>query len=168
MGVLSNRHISQSFFVIGQSMSFIERVHTTIKRIAARSVCSVLVSAHWYNSSPNHRVDCQSVPFEQILSYKPRCLGDLPSSPPDSSFVDYAEGMRVFVKPPNSRCTSEWHEGLETQDQRGLTVEVNGTPRHVSDLRHVPWSYSSTLTPCLLNLTLLPFLSLLSHRKHLL
>ena len=33
--------------------------------------------------------------------------------------------MRVFVKPPNSHCTSEWHEGLLTQDQRGLTVEVN-------------------------------------------
>ena len=93
----------------------------------------------------------------------------MPSSPPrsDSSFVNYTEGMRVFVKPPNSRCTSEWHEGLVTQDQRGLTVEVNGTPRHVSDLRHVPWSYFPTHHPLPPELDAPPFLSLLSHRKNL-
>ena len=44
-------------------------------------------------------------------------------------------GDKVFVKPPSVKCTSSWPVGTVTDLPSDRQVEVNGIPRHVSDVR---------------------------------
>jgi hypothetical protein len=60
---------------------------------------------------------------------------------PESSRVtveDYEVGDEVFVKPGDARCTTKWPKGHVTAIGEGVQVEVDGTPRHVADIRQVP------------------------------
>ena len=47
----------------------------------------------------------------------------------------FVVGERVFVKPPDARCTSQWTRAQVTGVTSSTTVDVNGMPRHVADLR---------------------------------
>ena len=51
---------------------------------------------------------------------------------------NYTQGQEVFVKPPDSKCTSEWNRGRVSDEGRGVSVEINGLPRHMSDVRPAP------------------------------
>ena len=42
------------------------------------------------------------------------------------------------MKPPRARCTTPWPIGMITGVQSEQRLEVNGIPRHVSDVRRVP------------------------------
>ena len=42
------------------------------------------------------------------------------------------------MKPPSARCTVEWPKVLVTAQTTGVTVEVDGVPRHIADIRPVP------------------------------
>ena len=42
------------------------------------------------------------------------------------------------MKPPRARCTTPWPVGTVAGVQSQQRLEVNGIPRHVSDLRRVP------------------------------
>ena len=54
---------------------------------------------------------------------------------------EFTEGDVVYVKPAGARCATRWTEGVVTgmgrNDHRGsgVTVEVNGLPHHVADIR---------------------------------
>ena len=50
----------------------------------------------------------------------------------------YRAGQQVFVKPPAAKCTSQWPLGTVTGINNSLSVEVDGLPRHVADLRPAP------------------------------
>lgn len=49
-----------------------------------------------------------------------------------------AVGDQVFARPPGARCNTPWHRGEVTRICSPQTVEVDGTPRHVADLRLAP------------------------------
>ena len=51
---------------------------------------------------------------------------------------EYREGDRVVVRPPAARCTTEWTPAVVTEVKSSTNVEVDGIPRHVSDLRLAP------------------------------
>ena len=54
---------------------------------------------------------------------------------------EYKEGDRVVVRPPAARCTTEWTPAEVTEVKSETNIEVDGIPRHVSDLRPAPdWS----------------------------
>ncbi|KAI0989337.1 hypothetical protein GJ496_005561 [Pomphorhynchus laevis] len=41
----------------------------------------------------------------------------------------------VYVKPSNAKCTTRWNKGVITALISKQTAEVNGIPRHVTDIR---------------------------------
>ena len=43
----------------------------------------------------------------------------------------------MYVKPPQSSCTRPWREGDVTAVISDLSIEVNGVPRHIGDVRAV-------------------------------
>ena len=51
---------------------------------------------------------------------------------------EYKEGDRVVVRPPAARCTTEWTPAVVTDVKSDTNIEVDGIPRHVSDLRPAP------------------------------
>ena len=50
-------------------------------------------------------------------------------------------GTQVFVRPPNARCTTRWRLGTVTRetDEDGRTLEVDGIPQHVNDVRSLEY-----------------------------
>ncbi|KHJ42875.1 hypothetical protein D918_06957 [Trichuris suis] len=57
-------------------------------------------------------------------------MADQPGAAP------YVVGEKVWIKPPGARCVSTYHQGTVTAVLSRHAVEVDGTPRHVRDLRH--------------------------------
>ena len=59
------------------------------------------------------------------------------TSPSPFGEVDgpYNVGDHVWVKPPNNRCTKRFNGGRVTGILSQQSVEVDGVPRHVRDLR---------------------------------
>lgn len=111
----------------------VERSHRTIKRIAARSGKPVEEAVYWYNNSPRTN---GIVPAEAVYGYGLRLWGqehtDCRAVPNNHRF---SVGDKVYVKPPNIKCTSVWKPGSITKIISEQTVEVDGVNRHVADLR---------------------------------
>jgi len=118
----------------------VERIHRTVKHIAARSKCSILKATYWYNVSPKSLTDTASVPSNQLFQYSWRCVGVDPKVDvhTDETVGTFVAGRQVFVKPPNARCSTTWNTGTVTRSQQGLSVEVDGVPRHIADVRLIP------------------------------
>ena len=121
----------------------VERIHRTIKRMAARSGGSVLDMTYWYNVSPKDRTFPLSVPSKSLYTYDWRIPHATVCTTDRSLDVDRPEpmfwvGQRVFVKPGQNSCTAVWPEGRVTRSENGLQLDVDGVPRHVADVRPVP------------------------------
>ena len=117
----------------------VERVHRTIKRMAARSRGDPLDMVFFYNVTP--RSGEHTVPSCGISRYTWRvpCVippGEVPAAAPVAG--EWKEGDKVFVKPANARCTTPWTIGWVTAVNSNRSLEVNGIPRHVGDVRRVP------------------------------
>lgn len=115
----------------------IERHHRTIKRSAARSGCSVLDIVFWYNSSPLQAMQTSSVPSRSIYKYEWRYPELKNGSEYCRDSGPYRPGDRVYVKPGNARCTTEWNQGTVSRITPEGAVEVDGVHRHVGDIRLV-------------------------------
>ena len=113
-----------------------ERLHRTIKRTAERSGCSVMEAVFWYNMAPKKGTDSQTVPSSMLHTYVWR-HPMLPNEVKASDGGDWCIGDRVWVKPENARCTSQWRIGRITRVISVNNVEVDGIPRHVLDIRSV-------------------------------
>jgi hypothetical protein len=117
----------------------VERVHRTIKRMAARTRANVFDMAYFYNVSPRDGTKADSVPANKMCRYDWRVPGCADRGERDvRKNRDFVIGQRVYVKPGYNRCTTEWPIGVVTQVTSDTQVEVNGMPRHVADLRLVP------------------------------
>lgn len=118
----------------------VERNHRTIKRMVARSGLSVYKMVFFYNSSPRSGIGDDSVPFRKLFTYDVNVRQIFRQEKVVSEEVatnPYKVGDRVFVKPPQSSCMQPWKEGEITGIVSELSVEVNGVPRHVADVRGV-------------------------------
>ena len=114
----------------------VERIHRTVKRMAARTGSDVLDMAYWYNVSPKVGVSDATVPSTELFRYRWRCPGVDPEAQRGLERDHaYRVGQRVFVKPDGARCTQQWVAGTVTNVGRGVQVEVNGVPRHIADIR---------------------------------
>ena len=112
----------------------VERNHRTIKRMVARSGRSVEDMLFWYNQSPNvHGV----VPADAVYSYTTALphRGSVPLLEKETTNTEYKVGDIVYVKPKNARCIDEWEKAEVTGIVSEVVVEVNGTNRHISDIR---------------------------------
>ena len=126
----------------------VERIHSTIKRMAARSKMDVRDMVFYYNSSPKHAIKGDSVPRNQMYRYHARIPGEARSLPSENSMSHrYSIGQSVLVKPNMARCTSQWQTGVVTGILSPVKVEVNGMPRHVGDLRPVPIKHNCDRLP---------------------
>lgn len=115
----------------------VERCHRTVKRIAARMQCSIAEAAYWYNVSPKNGADPATAPANELYGYEVRVRGIDPvaADEPRRTAGPYQVGDAVWVKPPGSRCHSRFAIGTVTGVVSDLSVEVDGMPRHVRDLR---------------------------------
>ena len=117
----------------------VERVHRTIKRMAARTRADVLDMAYYYNISPRDGVKVESVPSNRMCRYSWRLPDSVERERPTTrGNANFGVGQRVYVKPGNTRCTTEWPIGVVTQVVGTNQVAVDGVPRHVADIRAVP------------------------------
>jgi ribonuclease HI len=117
----------------------VERVHRTIKRMVARSKGTIQEMVYWYNFAPKKEIDYKSSPSSQLYSYNWRCKGE-PVQEDEKSGSKFSVGEKVYVKPNNPRCTSIWQEGVVTRQLSPTSIEVNGMPRHIADIRRVSGS----------------------------
>ena len=117
-----------------------ERSHRTIKTIAARQQCSVPEAVYWYNVTPKDSISPCTAPTNALHNYSVRIKGidgTLPPEPLSTRKRDYQVGDVVWVRNPHSRCTTKSKLGRVTGICSPQTVAIDGTPRHVKDLRPV-------------------------------
>ena len=117
-----------------------ERHHRTIKAIAERGGISGTIEAvYWYNSTPSSGQDESFVPQRSVYKYEWRYPSVVPSgvyTSKDDAF-SIKMGEEVWVKPPDARCTTQWHKGIVTHVNSLNNISVDGMPRHVLDVRPV-------------------------------
>ena len=91
---------------------------------------------YWYNVAPRANSTSQSSPADEIFRYDWRFLRQEPSIQP--TIAVFETGQKVVVKPPAARCTSKWISGTVTGINSPLSINVDGIPRHVADIRIIP------------------------------
>ena len=113
-----------------------ERHHRTIKRMVARTGHPAEEMVHWFNNSPN---DDGDVPMQMVHAYEVRLPTSKPYDPPcndtEEGSARFNVGDMVFVKPRGNSCMSVWGRGRVTAVPSDLSVEVEGMPRHIADVR---------------------------------
>jgi len=127
-----------------QGNGIVERNHRTIKRMSARTGRSIPESTYWYNITPREGQDRTTTPAARMREYEWRFPVPVPTTSEEGAGLPI--GTRVFVKPHPCKCTSVWQEGRVTGKGNTLTVEIDGVPRHVADIRVVPGSNVSVPT----------------------
>jgi transposase InsO family protein/ribonuclease HI len=117
----------------------VERIHRTVKRVAARSGISPKEATFWYNLAPMDG-NSESAPSTVLFSSNYRWRN--PSSsvavslcPSSGGGGPFCVGDLVYVKPSPMRCTTQWPTGRVTAILSEHAVEVDGIPRHVADCR---------------------------------
>ena len=112
-----------------------ERCHRSVKRITARKACTIAEAVYRYNTTPKDAVTTASAPANAIHRYRVRIKG-IDARLPDRQETRglYELGDTVWVKLPNSRCTTSFQRGQITGIVSEQAVLVNGTPRHVRDI----------------------------------
>ena len=114
----------------------VERNHRTIKRMAARSKGSIQEMVYWYNLTPKEGLNDESSPSSQLFNYKWRCRCE-PIKCKECKETTFLAGEPVFVKPTNPNCTSKWRQGVVTKQLSPTSIEVDGRPHHVADVRKI-------------------------------
>ncbi|KHJ42390.1 hypothetical protein D918_07519 [Trichuris suis] len=100
-----------------------------------------LTAVYLYNVTPRDDRTTQSAPSSEIHRYDVRLRGiDEPRKEEQPKDGPYAVGDKVWVKPPGARCDTRYRPGTVTGTLSRQAAVVNGTPRHVPDLRRRPHS----------------------------
>ena len=114
--------------------SIAERCHRSVKRIAAKKACTIAEAVYRYNATPKDAVTAASATANAIHRYRVHIKGiDMRLPDRQRTRGPYELGDTVWVKPPNSRCTTHFRRGQITGIISEQAVLVNGTPRHVRD-----------------------------------
>ena len=113
-----------------------EQCHRSVKRIAARKTCTIAEAVYRYNTMPKDAVTAASAPANAIHRYRV-CIKGIDACLPDRQGTrgPYELGDTVWVKPPNSRCTTRFWRGQITGIVSEQAILVDGTPRYVRDIR---------------------------------
>jgi len=115
----------------------VERLHRTIKRMAARTCDDPLKMLYFYNITPKEKGKENTVPFIRFFNHRVRYIEDvIPETKKKNS--QYQIGGKVYVRPMDGKCYKRWSRGTVTNINSDVNVEVDGVPRHVSHLRPEP------------------------------
>lgn len=112
----------------------VERNHRTIKRMSARSGKNILSMVRMYNLAPT---SSGKAPSEHLFQRRWR----YPLMYKQDEFFEnrnFFVGQKVFVKPANAKCFTKWPIGTVTRVSSEWSIEIDGYPRHVSDIRVHP------------------------------
>lgn len=109
-----------------------ERIHRTIKRIAARSNISIFEACYWYNASSGR--GSKPSPVEALYQY-PWRYPMLDAQKKVAPVNRYKPGDVVWVKPRVVRCDQKWNQGVVTGIKSTYTIEVDGMARSIRDVR---------------------------------
>ena len=94
---------------------------------------------YWYNVAPKDEIDSATAtaPANKLYNYEVRLLGieRVQHSEPRAIDVPYDVGDAVWVKPSQNRCHTKYNLGTVMRVVSEQTIEVDGMPRHVRDLR---------------------------------
>ena len=116
--------------------SVVERVHRSIKRIAARTRCDIREAVYLYNVTPLDDVNEDTAPINKVHNYMTRVKGvDEMEEREAVGGCRYEVGDDVWVKGPQNKCFKKFKCGKVTGVISPQAVEVDGIPRHVKDLR---------------------------------
>ena len=113
----------------------IERCHRTIKRITAKTHCSVMEALYWYNITPKDDATASTAPANAIYNYCVRVKGI--DTAPLLGHVDsgpYNVRDAVWVKAPHSRGSTQFKTRMVTGIYSPHSVLISGIPRHIRDL----------------------------------
>ena len=118
-----------------------ERYHRTVKRSAKRVPCSILEAVYWYNVSPKDCCKSSTAPANKLNQKEIRVKGIEDNKNPHDPYKmitnKFKLSDKVWVKPPDNRCDSQYKVGRNTGIISEQTVEVDKICRHICDLRHV-------------------------------
>ena len=119
----------------------IEWDHRTVKTIAARKDCTVSEAVYWYNVTPKDDVSPSTTPADALHRYHVRVKGIETNPLPERevSGERIKEGDVVSVKKPCSKCTTWYGIGHVTEVISPQSVQIDGVPRHIKDLRPATW-----------------------------
>ena len=108
-----------------------------MKRIAARTHCTIAEAVYWYSVAPKDDIDSATALANKLYNYKVRLFGidRILHSEPGAIDSPYDVGDAVCVKPSENRCHTKYKLGTVTRVVCEQTMEVDGMPRHVRDLR---------------------------------
>ena len=120
---------------VPEGNGIVERCHRTIKTIAARKGCSVPEAVYLYNITPRDGMTPETAPMNSLGGYVARIRGIDELKPVEKATCRYDVGDAVWVRPPDGRCDRRYDEGRVTRVVSDCTVEIDGIPRHVKDLR---------------------------------
>ena len=116
----------------------VERHHRTVKALAERGGFGPVQAVFSYNVSPKKGQDQETVPQISVHPYEwrlPWQEGTNIDESEEQAVVQ--EGDEVWLKPPESKCTTEWTRGTVTKVNSHNNIEVEGMPRHILDVRPV-------------------------------
>ena len=116
--------------------SIVERNHRTIKCWAEKAGIDPVEAVYWYNVSPRVSNNNDSLPQLAVSNYRWRLPLEEPELGSEVS-CRFEVGDDVWVKPGQTRCTTEWKRGKVTGVNSANNVSVDGMPRHVLDMRRV-------------------------------
>ena len=114
----------------------VERHHRTIKTLAERGNIPAREAVFWYNLTPRSGQKDETVPQRSVFNYEWRQPAIAPACE-ESGTASVKLGEEVWVKPPNARCTTQWHRGKITKINSRNNVSVDGMPRHILDVRRI-------------------------------
>lgn len=117
----------------------VERSHRSIKVIATRKRCSIPEAVYRYNVSPTDDVTAASAPASRAHNHQIRVRG-IDRRDPATAEVSvrrsgYVPGERVWVRRAGTRCDQRSRAGVVTGEISDVSVEVDGVPHHVRDIR---------------------------------
>ena len=140
---------------IASGNGIVQHNHCTVKVIAARKLCSIAETVHFYNVAPRDGGDAGDSPAGRVYRYAVRDYvqpgSDAPTAPgcdPDlnetgapsaGGTAGMTVGDTVWVRQRGTRCTEPSRRGTDTGIVSQQVVRVDGMPRHVKYFCDVVW-----------------------------
>ena len=107
-----------------------------MKRIAIRIRSPIQEAVYWYNITPRDDVSPFTAPANRIYRYEVGVkAANHATASLGTKYSSYQVEDRVWVKAPQSRCTTKFSKSEVTKIISPQSILVDGIPRHVKDLR---------------------------------
>ena len=106
-----------------------------MKRIAARKHCTIAEAV--CNVATKYDIDSATAPANKLCNYEVRLLGvdRVLHSAPCAIDSPYDVGDAAWMKPSEKRCHTKYKLGNVMRVVSEQTMDVDGMPRYVRDLR---------------------------------